>query len=63
MKVADVVPHAHIPTHHADFRTYCTHSLEGYGFIVNELATEAGIRYNNGANTVTYFGALLYKEQ
>lgn len=38
------------------------HSLEGYGFIVNELAAEAGIRYNNGANTVTYFGALLYKE-
>ena len=39
------------------------HSLEGYGFIVNELAAEAGIRYNNGTNTVTYFGALLFKEQ
>lgn len=36
------------------------HSLEGYGFMVNELACEAGIRYNNGPNTVTYFGALLY---
>ena len=36
------------------------HSLEGYGFVVNELAAEAGIRYNNGANTVTYFGALLF---
>lgn len=36
------------------------HSLEGYGFMVNELAIEAGIRYNNGANTVTYFGALLF---
>ena len=36
------------------------HSLEGYGFIVNELAREAGIRYNNGKNTVTYFGALLF---
>lgn len=36
------------------------HSLEGYGFVVNELAKEAGIRYNNGANTVTYFGALLF---
>ena len=36
------------------------HSLEGYGFVVNELATEAGIRYNNGINTVTYFGALLF---
>ena len=37
------------------------HSLEGYGFVVNELASEAGIRYNNGVNTVTYFGALLFK--
>lgn len=35
------------------------HSLEGYGFIVSELAVQAGIRYHNGANTVTYFGALL----
>ena len=38
------------------------HSLEGYGFIVNELANDAGIRYHNGANTVTYFGALLFNE-
>lgn len=37
------------------------HSLEGYGFIVNQLAHEAGVRYNNGPNTVTYFGALLFK--
>jgi len=37
------------------------HSLEGYGFIVNELAHAAGIRYNNGADTVTYFGALLFR--
>lgn len=38
------------------------HSLEGYGFIVNELAAEAGIRYNNGPDTVTYFGALLFRD-
>jgi predicted metal-binding protein len=37
------------------------HSLEGYGFIVSELAREAGVRYNNGACTVTYFGALLFR--
>jgi predicted metal-binding protein len=36
------------------------HSLEGYGFLVNELAAEAGIRYHNGENTVTFFGALLF---
>lgn len=39
------------------------HSLEGYGFVVSELATEAGIRYNHGANTVTFFGALLFHKQ
>ena len=38
------------------------HSLEGYGFIVSDLAKEAGIRYHNGANTVTYFGALLFND-
>lgn len=38
------------------------HSLEGYGFIVKELADAAGIHYNNGPNTVTYFGALLFNE-
>lgn len=36
------------------------HSLEGYGFIIKDLADEAGIHYNNGPNTVTYFGALLF---
>jgi len=38
------------------------HSLEGYGFIVSELAKAAGMHYNNGANTVTFFGALLFSE-
>lgn len=36
------------------------HSLEGYGFIVHELACDAGIHYNNGPDTVTFFGALLF---
>ena len=35
------------------------HSLEGYGFIVSDLCKMTGIRYINGQNTVTYFGALL----
>lgn len=35
-------------------------SLEGYGIFVNELANLAKINYTNGANTVTYFGALAY---
>ena len=39
------------------------HSLEGYGFIVSELAKEAGMHYTNGANTVTFFGALLFLEK
>ncbi|MDR0818422.1 MAG: DUF2284 domain-containing protein [Oscillospiraceae bacterium] len=35
-------------------------SIEGYGIFVNELAAKAGMGYNNGENTVTFFGALLY---
>ena len=37
-------------------------SIEGYGIFVNKLAEQAGIKYNNGQNTITYFGALLYNE-
>lgn len=37
-------------------------SIEGYGFNVSRLAAQAGIRYNNGPDTVTYFGALLFRE-
>lgn len=37
------------------------HSLEGYGFLVSELAKKAKIRYYNGVNTVTFFGALLFR--
>lgn len=35
-------------------------SIEGFGFIVSELARQAGIKYNNGPNTVTFFGAVLF---
>jgi predicted metal-binding protein len=38
------------------------HSIEGYGVYVFKLAKQAGIAYNNGVNTITYFGALLYNE-
>jgi predicted metal-binding protein len=38
------------------------HSIEGYGVYVFKLAKQAGISYNNGENTITYFGALLYNE-
>ena len=38
------------------------HSIEGYGFNVTKLAKAAGLHYNNGEKTVTYFGAVLYKE-
>lgn len=42
------------------FPEFLHHSLEGYGFIVSELAAKSGICYNNGSNTVTYFGVLLF---
>jgi predicted metal-binding protein len=35
-------------------------SIEGYGIYVSKLAAQVGVAYNNGENTVTYFGALLY---
>lgn len=34
-------------------------SLEANGIFVNELAKLAQVNYHNGANTVTYFGALV----
>jgi Predicted metal-binding protein len=36
------------------------HSIEGYGILVSELAQKAGVKYNNGEGTVTFFGAVLY---
>lgn len=41
------------------FPDRATGSLEGYGIFVSELANQAGVKYNNGPNTVTYFGALI----
>ncbi|MDR1409653.1 MAG: DUF2284 domain-containing protein [Oscillospiraceae bacterium] len=38
-------------------------SIEGYGIFVNKLAEQAGVLYNNGENTITYFGAVLYNEK
>lgn len=35
-------------------------SLEAYGINVSLLAKAAGMKYINGANTVTYFGAVLF---
>ena len=35
-------------------------SLETYGINVSKLATAAGMKYINGQNTVTYFGAVLF---
>ncbi len=37
-------------------------SVEGFGFLVSELAQQAGIPYLNGKNAVTFFGAALYDE-
>ena len=36
-------------------------SLEAYGINVSELARAAGMNYINGADTVTYFGAVFLK--
>ena len=38
-------------------------TVEGYGFNVSKMAASAGMKYNNGQNTITYFGALLFCDQ
>jgi predicted metal-binding protein len=35
-------------------------SLETYGINVSKLAASAGMKYINGKDTVTYFGAVLF---
>jgi predicted metal-binding protein len=35
-------------------------SMEAYGIAVSELAELCGMKYVNGVNTVTYFGAIFY---
>ena len=37
-------------------------SLETYGVAVSELAASCGMKYINGQNTVTYFGAVLFQD-
>ena len=37
-------------------------SLEAYGINVSKLAETSGMKYINGQNTVTYFGAVFYNE-
>ena len=37
-------------------------SLEAYGANVSALARSAGMKYINGVDTVTYFGAVFLKE-
>ena len=36
-------------------------SLEAYGIYVSELAEQSGMKYINGVNSITYFGAVLIK--
>jgi len=43
------------------FPTRAMGSLEAYGVNVSELAPQAGMKYINGQNTVTYFGAVFMK--
>lgn len=38
-------------------------SLESYGINVSALAPQAGMKYINGADTVTYFGAIFLHEE
>lgn len=42
------------------FPRQATPSLEAYGVDVSRLCAVCGLRYVNGVNTVTYFGAVLF---
>ena len=42
------------------FPTQAMASLEAYGVNVSKMAASAGMRYINGVNTVTYFGAVFF---
>lgn len=44
------------------FPEHLHHSIEGHGFQIYELAKAAGIKNNNGENTVTFFGGLLFRK-
>lgn len=35
-------------------------SISGYGMMIIDLADMAGMKYNNGPDTITLFGAILY---
>ena len=37
-------------------------SLEAYCISVSDLAASCGMKYINGQNTVTYFGAVMFNE-
>ena len=50
------------PSEPCRFPDRAFHSIEGYGLMVGELAAAAGVKYNNGPNTVTFFGAVLFDE-
>ena len=38
------------------------HSMSGYMFTVSAVANLAGLKYNNGPDTVTFFGAILFHD-
>ena len=38
------------------------HSMSGYMFTVSAVAGLAGLKYNNGPDTVTFFGAILFHD-
>ena len=50
------------PAESCRFPEKCLHSLSGYGVYVAATAKRAGLKYNNGENTVTYFALLFYNE-
>jgi predicted metal-binding protein len=54
---------AKIDEHECLYPNKAIASLEAYGIAVSELAGACELKYINGENTVTYFGAILFNEE
>ena len=57
-EICDQCAYPDAPCRHPDYQISC---IEGYGIVVPSLAEKAGIEFDNGYNTVTWFGAVMFR--
>ena len=59
----DICPGCSYPDSPCRFPQEMHPAIEGFGLNISELAGLSGVRYINGRSTVTFFGAVLYREK